>query len=108
MKKLLLVLLVLGCASVVSAQNTRVFTLQFNHDGLNTDTYFVEIDGTRTIITPACTGTGDTRLCTSPVTLVLNIVHNVKVVASGTFGEASSVPFVCDVPKVPVNNRVTK
>lgn len=87
---------------------TRTYTLQFNHDGVNTDTYDVSVDGVRTTIAPTCSGTGDTRLCTNPITLTLNTRHTVLVYAVGLFGEGVSLPFICDVPKGPANPKVVK
>jgi hypothetical protein len=109
MKKFYFTLILLLFATSVYAQPpSAIFTLSFEHDGLNTDSYAVTVDGIRTTITPTCVGTGIARTCSSPLTLVLNIVHNVVVVAVGTFGESSSIPFVCDVPKAPVNMKVKK
>lgn len=108
MKKIYLTFILLLFASVVSAQTSAVFTLSFDHDGLYTDSYAQTIDGVRTVITPTCVVTGNTRTCTNPITLVLNVVHTVTVIAVGTFGESVSIPFVCDVPKAPVNNKVKK
>lgn len=84
------------------------FTLSFEHDGLNTDSYAVSVDGVRTTIVPTCVGAGVARTCSSPLSLVLNTMHTVVVYAVGTFGEAGSIPFVCDVPKVPANPKVKK
>lgn len=85
---------------------TRTFTLEFNHDGLNTSSYDVIVDGVRSLISPTCSGTGDARHCTSPLTLVLNTNHTVSVVAVGDFGEATSIPFVCAVPRAPASPSV--
>lgn len=108
MKRIILALAFLFIASLSYGQTTKTYSLEFNHDGLNTDGYEVSVDGVRTIIAPTCTGSGDTRLCTSPLTLVINTNHSVSVFAVGTFGEAGSIPFVCAVPKTPANPKVKK
>ena len=107
MKRIILTVVFLFLASVAYAQ-TGTFTLSFEHDGLNTDSYAQTIDGVRTVIVPTCVVAGTTRTCSNPITLTLNVVHTVTVIAVGTFGESVSLPFVCDVPKAPVNNKVKK
>jgi len=108
-RKFILMLVMLLFAGVASAQTTRVYTLQFNHDGVNTESYEVVVDGTRTAITPVCTGVADARVCTSPLPLTYGVEHSVNVVAVGLFGEASGpIPFVCTPPKVPNNQKVTR
>lgn len=92
--------------ALLQPPTSKVFTLEFNHDGLNTSTYEVSVDGVHSLISPTCAGSGDTRLCTSPLTLVLNTNHTVLVYAVGTFGEASSLPFLCAAPKGPANLKV--
>lgn len=111
MKKLVVIFLaffILGFASVCLGQTPYTYTLSFDHDGLNTDSYAVTVDGVRATITPTCAVVGTTRTCSSPLTLTMNTVHSVTVIAVGTFGEASSIPFVCDVPKNPANPKVRK
>jgi hypothetical protein len=92
--------------ALLQPPTSKVFTLEFNHDGLNTSTYEVSVDSVRSLISPTCVGSGDTRLCTSPLTLTLNTNHTVSVYAVGTFGETVSLPFLCAVPKVPANPKV--
>ena len=108
MKVICLTFILLFLASVASAQTSAIFTLSFDHDGLNTESYAQTVDGVRTVIVPTCVVAGTTRTCSNPITLVLNVVHTVTVIAVGTFGESTSLPFVCDVPKAPVNNKVKK
>lgn len=109
------IVLLLACFLVgfwftgIHAQNQlRPYTLTFNHDGIGVDSFDMEVDGVRSVITPSCVGTGDTRLCTSSIQLTYGIQHTVKVYAVGIFGEGVSAPFVCVLPKNPGNAKVGK
>ena len=103
-----LAILLLGSISA-QAQSTNSYTLQFNHDGVDTDGYIATVDGVRVPITPTCTGTGAARVCTSPLTLTTSVTHTVNVIAFNVFGEATSdVPFVCKSPGKSTNVKVGK
>lgn len=108
MKRGVLVLFVLLFATIASAQSAQVYTLQFNHAGTDTDGYIATVDGARIPITPSCTGTGDTRLCTSPLSMSTGVTHTVTVIAFNAFGEGVSDPFVCRIPGKSTNVKVGK
>lgn len=109
MKKILFTLAFIFLASFAYAQpSSYTFTYSFEHDGLNTDSYAVSVDGVRVTITPTCIGTGSARTCSGPLLLVLNVTHTIIFYAVGTFGESGSIPFVSDIPKTPVNLKVKK
>ena len=77
---------------------TKTFTCEWTHDGLLTDGYRVLVDGVSAPVTPVCTGTGAARLCTTPLTMTLNVPHVVRVEAYNLFGSATSLPFSAAPP----------
>ncbi len=92
------------------AQQTRVYTLYWTHDGANTESYAQVVDGVRTTICTVsactCTGSGAARQCSAPITLTFGVEHSVSVVAVGLFGEAESVPFPARPPGTAVGVSV--
>ena len=95
--------------TVVHAQSSVTYTLQWNHDGVNTNSYSVQVDtGTPVPLTYTCTGAGATRACNSTVTMTTSVSHNVIVIAVGTFGSASSAPFTAAPPTSPTGVIVVK
>lgn len=85
----------------VQAQTPRTYTLSFQHDGVNTDSYVVTVDAGIVTVNVTCTGEGAARTCAGPLTMTQNVNHTVVVKAVGPFGEASSVPFVAAPPAAP-------
>ena len=77
---------------------TRTFTCEWTHDGVGTDGYRVLVDGASVPVTVVCTGTGATRLCTTPLPLTLNLPHVLRVEAYNLFGAATSLPFTAAPP----------
>lgn len=97
-----LILAVLACMTVVQAQSSQTFTLQWNHDGAYTTGYSVIVDATAPVtLTYTCTGTGASRVCSSTVTLTLNVSHTVTVRATGLMGSADSDPLPLAPPSKP-------
>jgi hypothetical protein len=101
-------MMALVLAGMLQTPQLRTYTLTFNHDGVGTSEYAMEVDGVRQTITPTCTGEGEARLCTALVQITYNVEHSVKVFAVGDFGEAGSLPFECKLPKIPNNTKVQK
>jgi hypothetical protein len=50
------------------------------------------------VATATCTGTGATRACTAPITLVTNANHTLTVEAVGLLRKSTSVPFTIGPP----------
>lgn len=93
--------LVVGLAMaplVVARQSTQTYTCSWTHDGVNTTGYAIAIDGTRAVVSPTCTGTGDTRSCSTPITMTTGAAHTVIVTAFNDFGEAAADPFSAGPP----------
>ncbi len=95
-------LVVFGLVTWLGAQ-TR--TVAWDHDGVATDGYAVIVDGTRTVVTAACSGTP--RTCTAPLpALGAGPTHTVIVTAFNVWGETSSDPLTGSAPGKPANVRV--
>ena len=109
-RSLFIAVLVLATLStlVLARQQTQTFACSWDHDGVNITGYAIVIDGTRTVVTPTCTGTGVARVCTAPITLTLGTTHTVTVAAFNDFGEAVSDPFVAGPPGKPAGVGVKK
>lgn len=80
----------------------RTYTCLWNHDGLNTDSYVVLVDGqpALTISNDAfrCPVAGPPRECRAELPMTTGVVHTVIVKAVNVFGEAPSDPFVTNPP----------
>jgi hypothetical protein len=76
----------------------KTYTLQWNHDGANTDNYVILVDGVNTLTVPLTACTGTPKVCTSPLTMTTNVNHVVIVQAVNVFGAASSDPFSAAPP----------
>lgn len=79
----------------------HTYTCQWTHDGVNTDTYEILVDGvqaTTMLNTVATCPAATPRVCTSPLPMTTNVAHTVIVQASNAFGSASSDPFAAAPP----------
>lgn len=113
MKRLLLIALALAAMGVwlvvpAGAQTQGAFTCYWLHNGLNTDSYAIVIDGVSSAAVATCAGTGETRTCTAPITLALNATHTLTVKAIGLMGESASLPFTIGPPEAPSGAGVRK
>jgi hypothetical protein len=96
-----LALLAFGPTALL-AQNQHTYTFSFYHDGINTDSYTIIVDGTAVPTTVTCTGTGATRLCSTPLTLTMDVAHTIIYQAVNIMGvKAALSPFTAAPPSTP-------
>lgn len=78
----------------------RTYTCSWSHDGVQTDTYTIWVDGAQSVSVPVtnCTGTAPALSCSSPLTMTTNVAHTVIVKAENAFGWADSSPFISGPP----------
>ena len=111
------VLLALACLVVPSAANAQTTVplpttskLSWDHDGVNTDGYKLQIDGGEKLaVTATCAITSGVRSCEIPFPALTPGNHTLIVIAWNIAGEAGSDPFavtVVVVPAKPVNIRI--
>jgi len=104
-----LALLALACLVATSANaqtpvpsptpaSTR---LQFDHDGVNTDGYRLQIDGGEKLLVTANCVAGTVRTCDIPFPALTPGAHTLVVIAWNIAGEAASDPFLVSVVVVP-------
>jgi len=116
MRRLLFVLLVLLLALPVSAQTPvpsptpPTTRLAFDHDGVNTDGYKLQIDSqAAAVVTATCAVVSAVRTCEIPFPALTPGAHTLVLIAWNIAGEAASAPFavtVVVIPAVPVNIRI--
>ena len=94
-----LVALAFGWTAAVQARADKLVTFSFYHDGVLTDSYVVTVDGAVVPVTVTCTGTGDARLCATPITLTTGVQHTIVVQAVNILGTNDSLPFPAGPPR---------
>lgn len=105
---LMAVACVLGVATMAVAQipvpspTPAATKLAFDHDGVNTDGYKLQVDGGEKVaITPTCAVVGAVRTCEVPFPALTPGNHTLTIIAWNIAGEASSDPFVVTMVVVP-------
>lgn len=78
----------------------RTYTCSWTHDGAQTDSYAIWVDGAQavSVLVTNCTGTAPSLSCSSPLTMTTNVTHTVIVRAENAFGFAESSPFTSGPP----------
>jgi hypothetical protein len=106
------VTLVLAVTPLAQPGPVHTYTVLWDHDGVQTDSYSILVDGvvaTTMLNTPAICPAATPRVCSSPLDMTTNVAHVVLIRAENAFGYGQSDPFSAAPPTVrPVNVKIRK